>query len=62
MTAEVHSPEKTAQPGWRPWAEDNERKRVMWAPGSVRAGGLSSSPNLGKIGIKNGVCSSEFGW
>lgn len=26
-TAEVHSPEKTARPGWGPQAEDNGRKR-----------------------------------
>lgn len=59
VTAELHSAEKTAQPGWRPWVEDNERKRVTRLPGSVRARGLSLSPHLGNIGIKNGVITQK---
>lgn len=42
--------------------EDSDRKQVVRAPGSVQARGLSLSPNLGKIGIRNGVCSSGFSW
>lgn len=52
VAAELHSTEKTAQPGWSPWVEDNERKQVTRLPGSVRARWLSLSPHLGNVEIK----------
>lgn len=59
VTAELHSPEKPGRPGWGPWVEDNERKRVSQLPGSVRARRLSLSPDLGNVGIRMGLTTQK---